>query len=388
MNERILFVDDEQRVLDALRRMLRSQRAIWDIVCVSDPNTAWQLLQDREFDAVVSDIHMPALSGLELLERMRGCPRLQTVPVIMLTGLESRSLKRDALDLGAADLLNKPVDPEDLVARLRSVLRLKKSQDELAAANRMLESKVRERTAELHQSRSEVIWRLAKAAEHRDEHSGNHVIRVACFSRMIAEEIGMPRDFVETLFAAAPLHDIGKIGIPDSILTKSEKLTEAEWNVMKTHCQIGAKILEEETLAEEVFERWQGHTDLDFRQAHRNPILRMATTIALRHHEKWDGTGYPGQLIGEAIPIEARIVAVSDVFDALTSRRPYKEAYSAEEALEIMASTTDCHFDPDVYGAFVRVLPEIFRVREEIPDLPTTSTFCDEKRHDANLICG
>ena len=387
MSERVLFVDDEQRVLDALCRMLRGQRGVWDIVCTTDSSEAWQQLQDESFHAVVSDIGMPGMSGLELLQRIKQSDRLQGVPVVMLTGLDSRALKRQALDMGAADLLSKPVDPEDLVARLRSVLRLKAYQDELAAANVVLEHRVQQRTADLYRSRMDVIWRLAKAAEHRDNETGNHVIRVGCMSRIIAETLGMDRDFVETLFVAAPLHDIGKIGIPDSILTKPGPLNQEEWEAMQQHCRIGARIIQDDTQAETAFEQWMGRSHGIRGTVADNPILQTAANIALVHHEKWDGSGYPQRLAGEAIPIEGRIVAVADVFDALTSHRPYKAPYSEAAALRIMEDTARSHFDPCVYAAFQKALPAIRNVRHRFADQTDQTMSPDEVHDEACLVC-
>ncbi|MHB8974328.1 MAG: HD domain-containing phosphohydrolase [Pirellulaceae bacterium] len=387
MNKRILFVDDEQCVLDALCRMLRGQRSVWDMVCVNDPYHAWEQLQDGSFDVVVSDLSMPGMTGLELLDRVRHSPLLHELPVIVLTGMETRSLKRQALDMGAADLLNKPVDPEDLVARLCSVLRLKASQDELKAQNSVLEDKVQQRTADLNRSRLDAIWRLAKAAEHRDDDTGNHVIRVGCISRIIAETLGLDREFVETLFVTAPLHDIGKIGIPDSILLKSGPLSKVEWDVMKQHCSIGARILQEDTKAAHAFEEGVGrHDGLAGCQAD-NPILRTAANIALMHHEKWDGSGYPQELAGEQIALEARIVAVADVFDAIVSRRPYKAPCSEAVALEMMHDTVHSHFDPLVYAAFEQSLPAIRSVRARFTDEVEQTPIFDEAGNETDLVC-
>ncbi len=388
MNEQVLFVDDEQHVLDALCRMLRGQRGVWDITCATDPRAAWQRLQDGNFHAVVSDISMPGASGLDLLQRIKQSDRLHWVPVVMLTGLDSRALKRQALDMGAADLLNKPVDPEDLVARLRNVLRLKAYQDELTSANAALEHRVQQRTEQLSRSRTDVICRLAKAAEYRDNETGNHVIRVGCISRIVAMALGMDRDSLDTLFAAAPLHDIGKIGIPDSILTKPAPLSEQEWKVMQQHCRIGAKIIQENPRAETALNQWTGQSLASQGGPSDNPILKMAAEIALSHHEKWDGSGYPQQLAGERIPIEGRIVAVADVFDALTSQRPYKAVYPEEAALRIMDDSARAHFDPEVYAAFQRALPEIRAVRNLFPDGINEATFLEEVCHEADLVCG
>ena len=235
----------------------------------------------------------------------------------------------------------------------------------------------------------DVIWRLAKAAEYRDNETGNHVIRVGCMSRILAETLGMDRDFVETLFVAAPLHDIGKIGIPDSILTKPGPLSEQEWEVMQQHCRIGVKIIQEDTRAETAFEQWTGGSRAIHGTAADNPILKMAAGIALAHHEKWDGSGYPQQLAGERIPIEGRIVAVADVFDALTSQRPYKAAYPEEAALRIM---DDLGPEPILTRRctrhFRRALPAIRDVRNLFPDGMNEATSLEEVDDEADLVCG
>ena len=387
MKKQILLVDDEQPVLDALRRMLRSHCDVWDITCVNRAEAAWELLMENSFDAVASDIKMPGMSGLELLERIQQTEQTKDVPVIMLTGLSTRELKRQALDMGAADLLNKPVEPEDLVARLRGVLRLKSYQDELKAHNDLLERRVHERTSDLFQARLDIIWRLGKAAEHRDNATGNHVIRVGCTSRVIAETLEMDRDFVETLFLAAPLHDIGKIGIPDAVLLKRGPLSPDEWEVMKQHCQIGARILREDCRAKTAFWQWRG-PDPQFEDEDRdNPVLEMGASIALTHHEKWDGTGYPQGLADEAIPLASCIVAICDVFDAMTSKRPYKEACPEGEALEIIRDGVGTHFAPDVYAAFMDALPEIRSIGKRFSDSPNILPEIEETRDDADLIC-
>jgi putative two-component system response regulator len=383
----ILFVDDEQPVLDALRRMLRPHRDIWDITCVDHPEMAWDLLMENSFDAVVSDIKMPGMSGLELLERIQQTEHLKDLPVVMLTGLSTRELKRQALSLGAADLLNKPVEPEDLVARLRSVLRLKSYQDELKTHNELLEQRVQERTSDLFHARLDIIWRLGKAAEHRDDATGNHVIRVGCISRAIAEALGLDHDFVETLFLAAPLHDIGKIGIPDSVLLKSGPLSPGEWEVMKQHCQIGAKILREDCRAKKTFWEWRNlgpQFDVGIRE---NPVLEMGATIALMHHEKWDGSGYPQGLSAEEIPLAARIVAIADAFDAMTSKRPYKPPYPECQALEIIQDWAGTHFAPEAYIAFIDALPEIRSIQHRFADATEFLPEIEETGNEANLVC-
>ena len=387
MKKQILFVDDQQPVLDALRRMLRSQCNTWEMVFVNRPETAWRQLLEKEFDAVVSDIEMPGMSGLQLLQRIQQTERTRDVPVIILTGLDGRELKRKALDLGAADLLNKPVDPEDLLARLHSVLRLKSYQDELRAYNERLERAVEERTEELVQSRLDVIWRLAKAVEHRDNETANHVIRVGCISRLIAKSLGMNRGFVETLFLAAPLHDIGKIGIPDAILMKRGTLGPGEWATMMQHCEIGERILRDDSKVRAAFLQWRGASSHAEIGAFDSPFLQMAATIALTHHEKWDGTGYPHELAGEEIPLESRIVSIADVFDALTSKRPYKAPFPEQQALRIIRDKEGNHFDPTVYAAFTDALPEIKAVKQQFADGVDVSPEPEEVWDEEDLVC-
>jgi len=287
--------------------------------------------------------------------------------------LGDRHLKRQALDLGAADLLNKPVEAEDLIARLQNVLRLKEYEDLLKHENSWLERKIQERTVELYRSRQEVVWRLGKAAEHRDNDTGNHVIRVGCMCRVIAEALDLDSEFVETLFAAAPLHDIGKIGIPDAILMKQGPLSEAERQIMMRHCRIGERILTENAAALRLFDGDGAVPEIRSAVSSRNPLIDMAARIALTHHEKWDGTGYPQSLSGDAIPIEARITAIADVFDALMSVRPYKVAFDERRSLAIVSDSVGTHFDPLVYEAFLKALPRVRRIREQLRDCPRYS---------------
>lgn len=387
MKKQILFVDDEQPVLDALRRMLRSYRSLWEITCVNRAASAWELLLGHDFDAVVSDIKMPGMNGLELLDRIQHTERTKNIPVIMLTSLSNRQTKRQALDLGAADLLNKPVEPEDLVSRLRAALRLKAFQDRLKLHNRLLKRRVQQRTRDLVQARLDIIWRLGKAAEHRDDATGNHVIRVGCMSRAIAEVLGMDHEFIETLSLAAPLHDIGKIGVPDAILRKPGPLTPEEEELMKQHCRIGARILSGDCKARVAFREWQGLPAKATGESRGNPVLEMGATIALLHHEKWDGTGYPRGLRGEEIPLEAGIVAISDVFDAMTSERPYKARYDEDLAMHIIRENAKTHFVPEVYSAFMAAIPEIRSIRQRLGDDMDPWARIEETTDEADLVC-
>ncbi len=367
MKRRILFVDDEPNFLDGLRRMLSRQRLVWDMHFANGVDEAENKMREMDFDAVVSDVMMPLRDGFSLLASIRETERTRDVPVIMLTGLKERDLKRRALEMGATDLLNKPVEQEDLTVRLESVLRLKSYQDEIKAQNALLEQKVRERTQQLMDSRLEIIWRLGATAEFRDEETGNHVVRVGCYCRVMAEAMGMEREFAETLFLSSPLHDIGKIGIPDSILLKKGRLTAEEWEVMKQHTVIGAKILQQDPKLRRAFLWWNGNGH-DETSWDSNPILEMASSIALNHHERWDGTGYPRGVAGGDIPLEARIVAIADVYDALRSECSYKPAFSESETLRIMRDEVGKHFDPQVFACFERCIEECRSIRSQFAD--------------------
>jgi putative two-component system response regulator len=370
VKKQILVVDDDQRMLDALRRTLHHQSDDWAVTFVRNPEEAWESLLQTAYDAVVTDVRMPGLTGIELLERIRQTDKTKDVPVVILTGLNDADLKEKALLCGAVDLMNKPVDAGQLIARLRSVLQTKTYQDELRASNELLTEKVQQQSVDLAQSRMSVICRLGMAAEFRDEDTGNHVIRVGCYSRAVAAAMGMRRSFLEMLLLAAPLHDIGKIGIPDNVLLKPGPLSDEEWVIMQRHCEIGESILREQSKAMIPLFDWYA-VELPLMKdtlENRDPVLEMAATIALSHHEKWDGSGYPQGLAGEAIPLESRVVAVADVFDALTSSRPYRPARPEEEALTIMDATVGTHFDPRVHAAFTRSLPEIRAIRDRFAD--------------------
>jgi len=353
-----------------MRRTLYRQGDDWAVTFVSHPEAAWEAMLETAFDAVVTDIRMPGISGLELLDRIRQSEKTKDVPVVVLTGLNDRNLKEQALDRGAVDLLSKPIDAGQLIARLRNVLQTKSYEDDLRTNNDTLSEKVQRQGVDLAQSRMSIVCRLGMAAEFRDEDTGNHVIRVGCYSRAIAAAMGMPRTFLEMLLLAAPLHDIGKIGIPDRVLLKPRPLDDKEWEIMRRHCEIGECILREQSKTMVPLFDWYAVEPPAMKHSleNRDPVLEMAAMIALTHHEKWNGGGYPRGLAGEEIPVESRIVAVADVFDALTSDRPYRAAHTEEEALAVMASNASSHFDPKAYGAFLKALPEIRLIRERFAD--------------------
>jgi response regulator RpfG family c-di-GMP phosphodiesterase len=367
MKPRILFVDDEPNVLDGLRRTLRAKSSVWELCFAGSAEAALQQLSEQLYDVVVTDVRMPGKSGFQLLEAILADERTRDIPVIILTGEHDLDLKHSALDCGAADLLNKPVCAADLIARLGSVLRLKSYQDQIKAQNALLEQRVQERTQELMISRQEILWRLAKAGEYRDEVTGNHVVRVARYCQVIGQSLGLDQDFITMLTLTSPLHDIGKIGIPDHILHKPGKLDPAEWEIMKQHCAIGAKILKQDYIYSN-FYTWLSVPDVDVPVRGGNPMLDMAAVIALYHHEKWDGSGYPHGFAGELIPLEARIVALADVYDALSSARPYKPAFPESEAFSIITASVGAHFDPFAYTGMARSREALRAIREELPD--------------------
>jgi len=397
MKKRVLFVDDEPRILDMFRRILREHSQEWEMSFAISVDEALAFMEGTEFDTIVTDISMPGKDGFEFLRILRGSSKTMDVPVVILTGNAEKNLKRIALDSGAADLLNKPVDPEDLVSRIRSVLRLKEYQDEIKSQKETLEQKVRERTRELERSRLEIIWRLAKAGEYRDNDTGEHVVRVGWYCRVLAEAIGADDGFVHLVSLTSPLHDIGKIGITDGILLKPGKLTPEERKIMEQHCAIGAQILRERprgvalpsgtgTFASshrgttparaEGTTPAQGEDAPDTTPAREdaweelgNPLLSMASSIAMGHHERWDAKGYPAGIGGEGIPLEARIVALADVYDALCSVRPYKPAFSHERALEIMCEE-EGHFDPNVFRTFEGLAERFQWIRKQFDDSP------------------
>jgi putative two-component system response regulator len=303
---------------------------------------------------------MPGKDGFALLVELSQSDQTDSIPVIMVTGIGERSLKRRALKMGATDLLNKPVDLEDLIARITNVLRIKSYQDELKQLNETFEKKAKDRTVALEDYRQDVIWRLAKAGEYRDKGTGNHVVRVGHYSRTLAKALDLSIDEVKTIFLTSALHDIGKIAIPDAILLKPGRLTSEERKVMQTHCEIGAQILQDCTGGSKTL----GRSGVD------NPLLKAAGQIALSHHEWWDGSGYPSGLAVENIPLESRIVSIADAYDALSTERPYKSAYKQDKVLEIMRAEVGAHFDPEVFEAFEQSLDQFRLIYYQYADDP------------------
>lgn len=357
---KIMVVDDTPVNLKVIRAHL-ARKGYQRIETLEDSREAVAALFREDPDVLILDLMMPHVSGLDILQTVRGIPRFRRLPVIVITAAEQRETKTKALELGATDFLPKPVDAEDLILRVRNTLELKSYQDSL-------EEKVLARTAELTRSREDVIHCLARAAEYRDNETGNHVIRVGRYVGLVAGRLGMDAETSHMMELASTLHDMGKLGIPDAILRKPGPLTGEERTVMKDHCEFGAEICTPNR--EIVQESFFAHivTGAMMLSGSASPLLQMASRIALTHHERWDGTGYPRGLKGEEIPIEGRITAVADVFDALSSKRPYKEPFPLDKCFGIIEEDAGKHFDPQVARVFLSVKDEVVAVHGAYQD--------------------
>ena len=332
---RILAVDDEESNLLLLRQIL--ERAGYRHVdTTQDPTRVPGMFVESRPDLVLLDLHMPEMDGFELMDRLGPVTADGTgVPFLVLTADATEDTKRRALSAGARDFLTKPLNQIEMLLRVRNLLQVQQLQQRLHQHNTELESAVSERTRELDLARLEVLDRLALAAEYRDDDTQEHAQRIGRTCALLATELGLPDQEVALIRRAAPLHDIGKIGIPDAILLKPGKLTAEEFEQIKTHTTIGAEILSRS----------------------QSPLLRLAELIALTHHERWDGRGYPCGLAGEEIPLPGRIAAVADVFDALTHERPYKKAWPVQEAVDAILTEAGRQFDPAVVSAFSALQP-------------------------------
>lgn len=328
---RILIVDDQPENVTVLRRVL-SKAGYRHVQSTTASSEAEALFESYGPDLVLLDLHMPEMDGFAVLERLRCLTtRGSYLPILVLTGDHDPLKRRRALAAGATDFLAKPFDIVEVVLRIHNLLETRHLHRLLSNQNTVLEAGVRQRTRELEEAQGEILARLAAAAEHRDDDTGRHTFRVGQLSAAIAEVLELPREIVEVIRAAAPLHDVGKIGVPDQILLKPGKLTPEEFAVMKTHTTIGAAIL----------------------AGGRSAVVTEAACIALNHHERWNGSGYPNGLAGEAIPLGARIVAVADVVDALTHERPYRPAWPLDEVMHEIRTQSGHHFDPTVVAAFM-----------------------------------
>ncbi len=359
---KIMIVDDEPLNVMTFRQHLKME-GYEKFVTTSDAREALHLLRSERPDVLLLDIRMPEVSGLDIMRVAGLDPVLQHIPVLILTAASDPATRKQALDLGASDFLQKPIDPNELLPRVRNAIVIKKHYDMASSETARLEQQVERRTRQLEATRQQLILCLARAAEHRDNDTGNHVIRVGRYTAIIARQMGYPENRLEMLEQAAQLHDVGKIGIPDSILFKPGKLGFDEYEMMKRHCALGRQIIE--PISEKEWNILKTHTRIGESMLHvrSSSLLMLAARIAQTHHERWDGKGYPLGLMGEDIPLEGRIVAVADVFDALSSKRPYKEPFPRQKCFDILLEGRGTQFDPAVIDAFFDCSDEIVEIQ-------------------------
>lgn len=349
---KVLAVDDQEFNLDLIELAFMETPNVQITRAINGQEALNTLMNDPDYRVILLDLAMPVMNGFETLEHLKKDPIWSQIPVIVVTA--NAEEKHRALRSGASDFLAKPIDVEELKLRTFNYAKIKEYQDNLGDMNRLLEEKVKQRTSALQEALSlakkteyEISARLGKASEYRDLETGMHIKRMSHYSAKLAEILGLSADEVELILYASPLHDIGKVAIPDQILLKPGRFTPEEFEIMKLHATLGGKMLESD-----------GHY----------PVIEAGRIIALQHHEKIDGTGYPRGLLGEEIHIYARIVSIADVFDALSSERVYKKAFSIEQTVEIIKEGSGTHFDAKLVTLFVENLEEFLKIKEAFPD--------------------
>src|SRR5512141_1824181 len=342
----VLIIDDlfSSRLL--LAEIVRQIDGKLNLELFDTPSRALEFARNNRVDMVLTDYKLPEFDGIELVKQIRALPHCVDVPIVVITVVDDRRIRYDALEAGATDFLIKPLDEHETRARCANLLELRRHKIVLSDQARVLQYQVDKSVAEIHERELETLSKLAKAGEYRDKATGNHLLRLGRYSALIGHNLGLGGDTVHVLEVAAPMHDIGKIGIPDSILLKSGPLSPAELEVMRAHPRIGYDIL----------------------KGSPSKYLSMGAIIALGHHEKFDGSGYPNGLHGEDIPLVARIVAAADVFDALVSERPYKHAWKLEEGVDFLKSQRGKHFDPTCIDAFLADITKVEAIHSELAD--------------------
>ena len=336
--KKVLVVDDIPENIDIVVGILRNE---YEVIAARSGKAVLKLIQSMNIpDIILLDIMMPEMDGYEVCEKLKENILTANIPVIFVTAKHEVEDEKHGLDLGAVDYITKPINPAILQARIKNHLALYDQ-------NMELEKKVQQRTENLHETQLQIIQRLGRAAEFKDNETGLHVIRMSHYARIIAEKTRSDKKWSDLIFTTAPMHDVGKIGIPDEIILKPGKLNEQEWTIMKKHCEYGAEIIGD----------------------HNSLLLQMAKEIALTHHEKWDGSGYPYGLSGNNIPITGRIIALADVFDALTSVRPYKSEWPIEKAVKFIEQQSGIHFDANLVTVFKEVLPDILTYKEKYAEV-------------------
>lgn len=345
----IVIIDDEFTSRIILDKIMHGLQKEVSVQAFDSPLNAIDWLQLNHPDLILVDYLMDEMSGLEVIRKIRRITHLEHVPIIMVTVSDDIEVRYKALEAGATEFISKPFNHYECQIRCNNLLNLHLHHKGVLRRSEELEKAVSDATRRILEREQETLFRLAKAGEYRDTDTGNHVLRMARFSRLIAEGIGLDESRCKLIEMAAPMHDIGKIGIPDNILLKPGKLTHEEFSIMKTHTSIGYHILKNSN----------------------SKYISLGAEIALSHHERYDGSGYPHGLQGKAIPLDARIVAVADVFDALTSERPYKKAWTGQDALEYLHDNKGSHFDPECIAAFEMQFSKISLIQQQLKDSPS-----------------
>ena len=351
LNARILIIDDNQSNLDLLKDILATE-GFTSLLCITDPRDAKNIYLAYDPEIVLLDINMPYFDGYQLLEQFKDVEKSSYVPVLVLTALRDDKTRIRALKAGAQDFLTKPFNSLETIIRIRNLLTVRILHNQVKNQNMILEKKVQERTIELKETRFEIIHRLGRAAEYKDNETGAHIVRISKMSFLLGQFAGMTDEQADLLLNTSPMHDIGKIGIPDSILLKPGSLDAEEWKIMKDHTIIGANLLGGQS----------------------SYLIKSAGEIALTHHEKWDGSGYPHGKKGREIPFEGRIVGIVDVFDALTSKRPYKDPYPMDKALSIIKQERGRHFDPELTDLFIKHYHSFVSIKKELSSEQDTAS--------------
>ncbi len=338
-NGRILIVDDKKANVLLLEGTLASD-GYQAVLSTTNPCDCIDLFISFQPDLILLDLNMPDMDGFEVMERLKCLVNSDYLPVLVLTAFHDRTTRLRALQVGARDFISKPFDTREILCRIRNLLEVTLSHRRVRDHNKLLDRQVREKTRELHDTRLEIIRRLGLAAEFKDRDTANHIIRMSQICQILADAYGVSNAHSELLLTASPMHDVGKIGIPDQILLKPGKLDAQEWQIMQTHTEIGYRLLD----------------------GHSSELMETAKQIALSHHERWDGNGYPFGLAGDEIPFNGRICAIADVFDALTSLRPYKQPWSYAKAAAEIESQRGRQFDPELVDTFTGIKEIIFEI--------------------------
>ena len=342
----VLIIDDQSITRMILQELIGSIDRDVTAQCFADPTQALEWAKQHEVDLVITDYKMPQMDGIEFIKWFRRIPGFNDVPVMIVTCIEDQSVRYLALESGATDFITKPIDHTECRARCNNLLTMSQQRKLIKDRALLLEAEIRKTTQELHDREEETLIRLAKAGEYRDEDTGNHIHRISRYSRLIAEKLGLSEELCDLIAQSSPMHDIGKIGIPDAILLKPGRLTPEEFKIMQQHTEVGYEILKDSP----------------------SKYLQTGAVIALSHHEKFNGLGYPHALKAERIPLEARIVAVADVFDALVTNRPYKKSWPLEKAFDYIRQERGNHFDPDCADSFLSESEKVISIHNALSE--------------------